>query len=177
MENPRLMRRCFSQRKARIEVEAERKKRAEARGETYEPKEEKDEDSDQEKEAEKEPLVPLPNSDVIMKIDGRAVLIRLEDSQTYILSEPDLVNTMAFNTQGGAQLANVILNEIIREGDLDTVSVDFDVSLHGVEDSRNIIKLTNSRGVHGHREPRTPHRRGVCGFNPAASGRPFRLSR
>ena len=129
--------------KARIEAETERKKRAEARGEPYEPKEEKDEDSDQdqEKEAEKEPLDPLPNSDVIMKIDGRAVLIRLEDSQTYILSEPDLVNTMAFNTQGGAQLANVILNEIIREGDLDTISVDFDVSLHGVEDSRNIIKL------------------------------------
>jgi len=125
--------------KARIEAETERKKRAEARGEPYEPKEEKDEDSDQdqEKEAEKEPLDPLPNSDVIMKIDGRAVLIRLEDSQTYILSEPDLVNTMAFNTQGGAQLANVILNEIIREGDLDTISVDFDVSLHGVEDSRN----------------------------------------
>ena len=139
----------------RVEREEERRKRAEARGEKYEPKEDKtnkededaktaekiDQETQSETETQSEAPKPLPNPDVILKIDGKPVLIRLEDTQSYILSEPDLVNTMAFKTQGGAQLATAILNEIIRREGLDTLSVDFDVSLHGIEANRNIIKL------------------------------------
>ena len=127
----------------RAEREEERRKLAEARDETYEPKEEKEEKRNQDKAPEKEVEAPdpLPNPDVILKIDENPVLIRLEDTQTYILSEPDLVNTMAFKTQGGAQLATAILDEIIGKEGLDTLSVDFDVSLHGIEANRNIIKL------------------------------------
>lgn len=135
----------------RLEAEERRRKRAEERGETYEPnevKKEKAEDDSEEKEQsdeateeEEETPEPPPNPDVILKIDGKVVLIRLEDTQTYILSEPDLVNTMAFQTQGGAQLANAILDDIIQMEDIDLYAADFDVSLHGIEANRNIIKL------------------------------------
>ncbi len=128
------------------EAEERRRKAAEERGETYEPKEkkedkDKDEKDSEEKEAEAEPLEPLPQPEILFKIDGRAVLIRLEDTQTYILSEPDLINTMAFTTQGGAQLSSALIDEVINSASTFTNTVDFDVSLHGIEANRNIIKL------------------------------------
>ena len=132
----------------RAEAEKRRREAAEARGETYKPKENKETEASDSNDAEKEeeskeekPLEPLPEHEVILKIDGRPVLIQLEDTQTYILSEPDLINTMAFQTQGGAQLSNVILDEIIRAAGTSALRVDFDVSLHGIEANRNIVKL------------------------------------
>lgn len=128
---------------ARKETEERRRKAAEERGETYEPKEKKEKSKNEtdEKEKEEEPPEPLPEPEILMKIDGRVVLIRLEDSQTYILSEPDLLNTMAFTTQGGAQLSNAVIDEVIRSAATYAKTVDFDVSLHGIEANRNIIKL------------------------------------
>ena len=132
---------------AEKEREERLRKIAEERGETYEPKEKKDpkksetkKSKKKEEEKDKTPE-PLPNPDVLFKIDGRAVLIRLEDTQTYILSEPDLLNTMAFTSQGGAQLSHVLLDEVIRSAGISPLSVDFDVSLHGIEANRNIVKL------------------------------------
>ena len=118
----------------RQKIEEQRKKEAENRGETYEPKETKEEKNS-------ETPKPLPEHEIILEIDGHAVLIRLEDTQTYLLSEPDLVNTMAFNSQRGAQLTNAIIDTIIHNTGAQTMSVDFDVSLHGIEANRNFIKL------------------------------------
>ncbi len=133
---------------AEKEREERLRKLAEERGETYEPKKKKDAKKSDAKKAEKEKEEekdktpePLPNPDVLLKIDGRAVLIRLEETQTYILSEPDLLNTMAFTSQGGAQLSHVLLDEVIQSSGTTSMSVDFDVSLHGIEANRNIIKL------------------------------------
>jgi len=125
------------------ELEEERRKRAEAEGREYKPKEKKKKKEAEDSEKKEEELVeePLPDHEVIMKIDGRAVLIRLDGTQTYVLSEPDLVNTMAFQTQSGAQLANVILSEVIQHAGFPDHGLDFDVSLHGIEANRNIIKL------------------------------------
>jgi len=129
------------------ETEDRLRKLAKERGETYEPKKKKDpkkseaKESEEKEEKKDEPPEPLPNPDVLLKIDGRAVLIRLEETQTYILSEPDLLNTMAFTSQGGAQLSHVLLDEVIRSAETSPMSVDFDVSLHGIEANRNIIKL------------------------------------
>jgi len=137
----------------RVEAENARREAAEARGETYEPKAEKSEkksgsenteDETPEGETPEEDVKapePLPTPEVILEIDGNPVLIRLEETQTYILSEPDLVNTMAFRSQGGAQLASAIIDKIIQEQGIDQLSIDFDVSLHGIEANRNIIKL------------------------------------
>jgi len=128
----------------RIETEERRKKEAENRGETYEPKkkkEKKNSKKDTVEEKKPETLKPLPEHEIILEIDGHAVLIRLEDTQTYILSEPDLVNTMAFNSQNGAQLTNAIIDTVIYDASAQAMSVDFDVSLHGIEANRNFIKL------------------------------------
>jgi len=134
----------------RAEIEERRRKEAKAKGETYEPKTKKDSKDSKNDETSKEEAEdkeegkspePLPQHDVLMKIDGRAVLIHLEGTQTYILSEPDLVNTMAFAKQGGAQLSNAILDEVISDASAAAITADFDVSLHGIEANRNIIKL------------------------------------
>ncbi len=127
------------------EIEDRRRKDAEARGDAYErkKKDKKKEKTAPNADSEKEDKAPepLPDHEVIMKIDGHAVLIRLEDTQTYVLSEPDLVNTMAFKTQGGAQLSSAILNEVIFSASTLPATADFDVSLHGIEKNRNLIKL------------------------------------
>ena len=128
----------------RQETEERRRKAAEDKGEVYKPKEQKeDEKSDDEDKAKEEVKTPdpLPEHEIILEIDGHPVLIQLEGTQTYVLSEPDLINTMAFNTQGGAQLTSAIIDEIIRDADTFNLSVDFDVSLHGIEANRNIVKL------------------------------------
>ncbi len=129
----------------RKKAEERRRQDAEARGETYEPrkkKEKKKKESDETKPKEENVTPePLPKHKVMLKIDGKAVLIQLEDTQTYILSEPDLINTMAFKTQSGAAFTHAIIDEIIFDANAISMSADFDVSLHGIETNRNIIKL------------------------------------
>ena len=127
----------------RLETEELRRKAAEERGETYEPKKKKAKSNDtaDKPEEEVETPKPLPEHEIILKIDGHVVLIQLEGTQTYVLSEPDLVNTMAFKTQGGAQLTNAIIDEVIYDASTFAMAADFDVSLHGIENNRNIIKL------------------------------------
>ena len=132
----------------RLEIEERRRKAAAERGEIYEPKEKKEkkkktepEEAEDKEQEEVETPEPLPKHEIILKIDGRVVLIQLEDTQTYVLSEPDLINTMAFNTQGGAQLTNAIIDEVIYDAGTLAMAADFDVSLHGIEANRNIIKL------------------------------------
>lgn len=130
----------------RLETETRRRKAAEARGETYEPKTKKDKktstsDKGETDDKQTEKPDPLPQHKTLLKINGKPVLIQLEGTQTYVLSEPDLVNTMAFNTQGGAQLSNAIIDEVISDASTLSMSADFDVSLHGIEANRNIVKL------------------------------------
>jgi len=123
--------------------EERRRKQAEEAGREYKPKKRKSDKKDKVDKAPKDKAAeePLPLHEIILKIDGRPVLIRLDGTKTYVLSEPDLLNTMAFNTQSGAQLAGAIIDEIIRIESLENHAVDFDVSLHGIEANRNIIKL------------------------------------
>jgi len=133
-------------------AEARRRKRAEEQSKEYKPRKKKDEkdeakenktttDGDEPKEEPEPEPEPLPVHDVLLKIDGKAVLIRLENTQTYVLSEPDLLNTMAFNTQSNAHLAGAIIDEVTWNANIDATTVDFDVTLHGIEANQNIIKL------------------------------------
>lgn len=127
------------QEKRDAEIEEARRKAAEEKGKEYKPKKtSKKKESKKEKEAK---LDPLPNHLVLMQINDKPVLIKLRGTKTYLLSEPDLVNTTAFQSQGGAQIANVIIDDIIKLGKLDPLTVDFDISLHGIQSNRNIIKL------------------------------------
>jgi len=130
------------QKKREAEIEAARRKAAEEQGKKYEPKKKKKKKKTKEdKKAKVTKAEPLPNHTVLLKVDGKPVLIKLKNSKTYVLSEPDLVNTSAFQSQGGAQIANAIIDDIIRHANLNSLEVDFDVSLHGIQTNRNLIKL------------------------------------
>ena len=65
------------------------------------------------------------------------VLAMHTESQTYVLAEPDLVNTSALKTLEGAQTA-VALLDLIHAKDTPVV---FDATLHGFARSRSLLRL------------------------------------
>jgi hypothetical protein len=69
---------------------------------------------------------------------GRTVLARLEGSETYVLSDPDLMNTHGLNDLATARVAMAII-EAIRDGDGPVV---FDLTLAGYRRSPNPLRLT-----------------------------------
>jgi len=79
--------------------------------------------------------------DIILTADSSPILIRLSDTQTYILSEPDLFNTHGISTQSRARLAVNIVDLITNYEGLEPYAIDFDLSIHGLGGGRNIIKL------------------------------------
>ena len=93
-------------------------------------------------------IVKKVTGDKILKLDsiisgpnGEAVLIKLPDSRTYVLSDPDFINTQGLSKQSRARLSVDILETIIRLEELDPSAVTFDLSLHGIESKPNLVKL------------------------------------
>lgn len=80
-------------------------------------------------------------AEIILKADEQIVLIKLAGTQTYILSEPDLLNTHGIATRKRARLAVNILDIIVDYEDLKPQAVDFDLSVHGGASGANIIKV------------------------------------
>lgn len=74
---------------------------------------------------------------VLKDQDGRMVLAMHTDSQTYVLAEPDLLNTSALKTLEGARTA-VALLDLIHAKDTPVV---FDATLHGFARSRSLLRL------------------------------------
>jgi hypothetical protein len=74
---------------------------------------------------------------VLKDEDGRMVLAMHTDSQTYVLAEPDLLNTSALKTLEGARTA-VALLDLIHAKDTPVV---FDATLHGFARSRSLLRL------------------------------------
>lgn len=74
---------------------------------------------------------------VLMDQDGRMVLAMHIKSQTYVLAEPDLLNTSALKTLEGARTA-VALLDLIHAKDTPVV---FDATLHGFARSRSLLRL------------------------------------
>lgn len=68
---------------------------------------------------------------------GGIVLGANGDASVYVLSDPDLLNTQGIKTLAGARTAAAILDWL--RGD--TGGVTFDVTLHGFERSRSLLKL------------------------------------
>ena len=79
--------------------------------------------------------------DVILRADDRPILVRLKNTKTYILSEPDILNTHGIATRSRARLAVNILDVIADYEKLKPGAVDIDLSIHGLGGGRNIIKL------------------------------------
>ena len=76
--------------------------------------------------------VPLITDD-----QGRGVLLWLEGTHFYLLSDPDLLNTHGLKDLSTAQAAVSLLSSL-REGDAPIV---FDVTLHGLQRERSLLRL------------------------------------
>jgi len=78
---------------------------------------------------------------IVLTADRKPILIRLTGTQTYILSEPDILNTHGIATEWRARFAVNLLDIIIEHEGLEALAADFDLSIHGLGGKRNIIKL------------------------------------
>lgn len=78
---------------------------------------------------------------VLMRAGDYPVLIRLDDTQVYLLSDPDLLNTTALATRTGANMAVSIIDEVIADSGMTSQNLDVDVTLHGAGSRNNLVKL------------------------------------
>ena len=74
---------------------------------------------------------------VLTDAGGRAVLVRDVESWTYVLADPDLLNTQGLKTLAGARTATAVI-DTVRVEDSPIV---FDLTLHGFERQRNLLRL------------------------------------
>lgn len=74
---------------------------------------------------------------MVVDDQGRAVLAMHRELRTYVLADPDLVSTAALKTLNGATTA-VGLIDLVRADDAPVV---FDLTLHGFQRTRNMLRL------------------------------------
>ena len=85
---------------------------------------------------------------VLTDTQGRIVLARRMPTETYILADPDLLNTMGLKDVRTARAGVGILQTLRNEGDMGRAyrrnigrTIAFDVTLNGFARSRNVLKL------------------------------------
>ncbi|WP_240621471.1 hypothetical protein [Caulobacter zeae] len=74
---------------------------------------------------------------VLLDQDGGVVMAMRDDSWTYVLADPDYLNTQGLKTADGARTAVAMLNLIRDDGS----PVVFDVTLHGFKRTRSLMRL------------------------------------
>ncbi len=74
---------------------------------------------------------------VVVDQRGAAVVALRRDTQTYVLSDPDLLNTQGLKRLAGAQVAVGILDVVRADGE----AVVFDLSLNGFQRTRSLLRL------------------------------------
>ena len=77
----------------------------------------------------------------VYAFDAGPVLVRIEDTAIYILSDPDFMNTMGIASRTRALMAVDMINEVIIDADADPMRVDFDLTFHGFGGKTNIVKV------------------------------------
>ena len=73
---------------------------------------------------------------VLVDEAGGAVLVRHRRSPVYVLAEPDLISTHGLKTLNGARTATALVQLIAPES-----PVVFDLTLHGLQRTRNLLRL------------------------------------
>jgi hypothetical protein len=76
---------------------------------------------------------------VIQTEDNKTVLAKVKNTQTYILSDPDFMNTAGLNTRSGAKFAIDIFTYL--EASTETYEIIFDLNIHGIGGRQNMVKL------------------------------------
>lgn len=79
-------------------------------------------------------LLPIVKTD-----DDKIILTKLKNTQTYVLSDPDLLNTAGLKTKSGAKFAVDMLTYL--EAATDTYEITFDLNIHGIGGRQNMVKL------------------------------------
>lgn len=74
---------------------------------------------------------------VVVTQQGEAVLAMHRETRTYVLADPDLLNTAALKTLAGARTATDLI-EIVRPQGSPVV---FDLTLHGFQRARSLLRL------------------------------------
>ena len=77
----------------------------------------------------------------IVSADEGSILVYIDDTETYILSDPDFLNTMGIESRTRAKLAVDLVDSVISLAGADTGRVDFDLTFHGLGGKTNIVKV------------------------------------
>lgn len=77
----------------------------------------------------------------IYEVDKGAFLVKIIGTETYILSDPDFLNTMGISSRTRAKFAIDLINSVISDADADPKRVDFDLTIHGFGGQANMIKV------------------------------------
>lgn len=77
----------------------------------------------------------------IYRVKAGPVLVKIEDSSTYILSDPDFMNTMGISTKTRARFAVDMIEAVIADANADPNRIDFDLTFHGFGGKTNVIKV------------------------------------
>ena len=77
----------------------------------------------------------------IIRVEEGPVLVKIEDTRTYILSDPDFMNTMGLATKSRARFAVEMIDAVITDAEADPMRVDFDLTFHGFAGKTNVIKV------------------------------------
>lgn len=71
--------------------------------------------------------------------DGGAILARTSNRDLYILSDPDLINNLAFASRDKARAAAVLIDAIAEDADADGFA--FDLTLNGFGSQRSLLRF------------------------------------
>ena len=77
----------------------------------------------------------------IYRVKAGPVLVNIQDTDTYILSDPDFMNTMGIESKSRARFAVDMIDAVIADAGADPRRVDFDLTFHGFGDKTNVIKV------------------------------------
>lgn len=77
----------------------------------------------------------------IYRVKAGPVLVNIQDTDTYILSDPDFMNTMGIESKSRARFAVDMIDAVIADAGTDPRRVDFDLTFHGFGGKTNVIKV------------------------------------
>jgi len=77
----------------------------------------------------------------IYRVKAGPILVKIQNTDTYILSDPDFLNTMGITSKSRARFAVDMIDTVIADAGADEMRVDFDLTFHGFGGKTNIIKV------------------------------------
>lgn len=77
---------------------------------------------------------------VLMSLGGKPVLIHIPETQAFVLSDPDFLNTSGISVRRKAELGQGIIAAVITESGAYPRTAVFDLNVHGFAKTQNLVK-------------------------------------